>query len=173
MSNSREDLAPGNQQLQGLANEYGYQFMGGYDAGEDKVHPKNYGEYLASTKEEVPAYQYGGSPNIQDDEDLMAVGPDGKPRFKFNSGEGLYVKPEANEYADDKVDELSDRLDKMSEAKSQRNELPSNAPKAPNNWADKVAAAYRSPGSQQRAFNRAQFRSEGRHVGDRGSPNIA
>ena len=178
MSNSREDLAPGNQQLQGLASEYGYQFMGGYDAGKDKVHPTDYGSYLASAtpvKEEVKAYQFGGTPTLQDDEDLTAVGPDGKPRFKFNSGEGLYVKPEANEYADDKINELSDRVDKMSETKQSTNqrEMPTSGPTPDPRWVDKVASAYRPSGTQQRAFNRAQFRSEGKHVGDRGSPNIA
>ncbi len=198
MSNSREDLAPGNQQLQDLANEYGYGFMGGFEAGKDKIHPTNYDNYLASampvpeptqkeeksipapvpepTKEEVKAYQFGGTPEVQDDEDLTAIGSDGKPKFKFNSGEGLYVKPEANEYADDKMNELSDRLDRMTEAQQEprRREQPATQqPKADPRWAEKVAAAYRSSGTQQRAFNRAQFRSEGRHVGDRGSPNIA
>lgn len=175
MSNSREDLAPGNQQLQDLANEYGYQFMGGFDAGKDKIHPTNYSEYLAASTptEPVKTYQHGGSPTLQDDEDLMAVGPDGKPRFKFNSGEGLYVKPEANEYAEDKIDELSGRIDQMfNNQKPERRELPSRQSKAPENWAKKVSAEYHPAGSQQRAFNRAQFRPEGRHVGDRGSPNI-
>lgn len=177
MSNSREDLAPGNQQLQGLASEYGYDFMGGYDAGKDKVHPTDYSAYLASAnpvKEEIPKYQFGGTPSLQDDEDLTAVGPDGKPRFKFNSGEGLYVKPEANEYADDKIKELSDRIDTMSQNQQQvkKPEMITSNQSDPS-WANKVASAYRPSGSQQRAFNRAQFRSEGRHVGDRGSPNIA
>lgn len=125
--------------------------------------------------EQIPTYQFGGTPTLQDDEDLTAIGPDGKPRFKFNSGEGLYVKPEANEYADNKIDELSDKLDQMAQSQQpeRKQQKPVSRSGPPENWAEKVAAAYRSAGSQQRAFNRAQFRSEGRHVGDRGSPNIS
>lgn len=128
-----------------------------------------------STAPEIQSFQFGGTPTLQDDEDLTAVGPDGKPKFKFNSGEGLYVKPEANEYADDKINELSGRLDKMAESQNQpqRKMSETQEPKSDPKWAEKVASAYRPSGTQQRAFNRAQFRSEGRHVGDRGSPNIA
>ena len=128
-----------------------------------------------STAPEIQSFQFGGTPTLQDDEDLTAVGPDGKPKFKFNSGEGLYVKPEANEYADDKINELSGRLDKMAESQNQpqRKMSETQEPKSDPRWAEKVASAYRPSGTQQRAFNRAQFRSEGRHVGDRGSPNIA
>jgi murein DD-endopeptidase MepM/ murein hydrolase activator NlpD len=125
--------------------------------------------------EELPKYQYGGTPDVQDDEDLTAVGSDGKPKFKFNSGEGLYVKPEANEYADDKISELSDRVDRMSETQQtpRQQEMQPTSPTPDPRWVEKVADAYRPAGTQQRAFNRAQFRNEGRHVGDRGSPNIA
>jgi hypothetical protein len=132
-------------------------------------------EPVKETIPEVAKFQFGGTPTLQDDEDLTAVGPDGKPKFKFNSGEGLYVKPEANEYADDKIDELSNRIDKMAETQQapKSREMPTSGPKADPKWAEKVASAYRSSGTQQRAFNRAQFRPEGRHVGDRGSPNIA
>lgn len=133
---------------------------------------------LEPTKEttpEVEKFQFGGTPNVQDDEDLTAVGSDGKPKFKFNSGEGLYVKPEANEYADDKISELSDRVDRMSETQQapKQREMQPTGPTSDPRWLDKVASAYRPSGTQQRAFNRAQFRNEGRHVGDRGSPNIA
>lgn len=133
---------------------------------------------LEPTKEttpEVEKFQFGGTPDVQDDEDLTAVGSDGKPKFKFNSGEGLYVKPEANEYADDKISELSDRVDRMSETQQapKQREMSTSGPTPDPRWIDKVASAYRPSGTQQRAFNRAQFRSEGRHVGDRGSPNIS
>jgi hypothetical protein len=53
MSNSREDLAPGNQQLQSLAGEYGYPFMGGFVAGEDEIHPTSYSKYAASATESM------------------------------------------------------------------------------------------------------------------------
>ncbi len=53
MSNSREDLAPGNQQLQSLAGEYGYPFMGGFVAGEDEIHPTSYSKYAASAAESM------------------------------------------------------------------------------------------------------------------------
>jgi hypothetical protein len=131
---------------------------------------------VATQTPQVPTFQYGGTPTLQDDEDLMAVGADGKPKFKFNSGEGLYVKPEANQYADEKIDELSGRLDEMSQKQNQpqrREMIETTEPKADPKWAERVASAYRPSGTQQRAFNRAQFRSEGRHLGDRGSPNIA
>jgi hypothetical protein len=52
-------------------------------------------------------------------------------------------------------------------------EMQPTSPTPDPRWVEKVADAYRPAGTQQRAFNRAQFRNEGRHVGDRGSPNIA
>jgi hypothetical protein len=180
MSNSREDLAPGNEQLQSLAGEYGYQFMGGYDAGKDKVHPTDYSSYLASAtpaKEEVPTYQYGGTPETQDDEDLMAVGSDGNPVFRFNSGEGLYVKPEANEYADEKMAELSGRLDDLSsrfDTPNEQSQMQQSRPRTDqkNPWSQKVIAADRprSP-SADRANRRTKFMNEGWRPGGRGSPN--
>ena len=175
MSNSREDLAPGNQQLQQLSSEYGYDFMGGYEAGKDKVHPTNYGDYLAlaTPKEEVPAYQYGGKPETQDDENLSVYDDTGNLRFKMNSGEGIYVKPEANEYADNKIDELSNRLDEVSNSFS-ANQPQQNRPKsdARHPWADKVVAADRprSP-SADRANRRTKFLNEGWRAGGWGSPN--
>jgi putative chitinase len=131
----------------------------------------------------VPTFRTGGNPYTQDDEDFTAVGLDGKPRFKFNSGEGLYVKPEANQYADNKIDELSGRVDEMSKKFDDRDQEQSkmadrNLPdklktSSDTQWSKNVTNAVRPAGTQQRAFNRAQFRSEGRHIGDRGSPNIA
>ena len=77
MSNSREDLAPGNQQLQDLANEYGYSFMGGFEAGRDKVHPKNYGDYLTlatpAPEPEAPAPE---TPPAQTPEATAETSPD-------------------------------------------------------------------------------------------------
>ena len=175
MSNSREDLAPGNQQLQQLSSEYGYDFMGGYEAGEDKVHPTNYGDYLAlaTPKEEVPTYQYGGKPETQDDENLSVYDDTGSLRFKMNSGEGIYVKPEANEYADSKIDELSNRLDDVSNSFN-ANQPQQNRPKsdARHPWANKVIAADRprSP-SADRANRRTKFLNEGWRAGGWGSPN--
>ena len=186
MSNSREDLAPGNQQLQELSSEYGYQFMGGYDAGEDKVHPTNYGDYLASAtpvkeEEEVPTYQYGGTPETQDDENLSVYDDSGSLRFKMNSGEGIYVKPEADEYADGKIEELSGRLDDMSDrfdsqsdntgqSQQRRSEMPRSDSRQP--WAQKVVSADRprSP-SADRANRRTKFLNEGWRAGGLASPN--
>lgn len=149
-----------------------------YSRPEENIRKKeNVQEATETTTAEQPIqkFQYGGTPDVQDDEDLTAVGSDGKPKFKFNSGEGLYVKPEANEYADEKISELSDRVDKMSEPQQapKQREMTTSGPAPDTRWAEKVASAYRPSGTQQRAFNRAQFRSEGKHVGDRGSPNIA
>lgn len=170
------ELYPGSVAVgDSIANRIGTYVKDGQTVAVDGIQSGAALEKMTNEVAEVPAYQYGGSPNLQDDEDLTAVGSDGKPKFKFNSGEGLYVKPEANEYADDKISELSDRVDKMSETQQapKQKEMPSSGPTADPKWADKVASAYRSPGTQQRAFNRAHFRSEGKHVGDRGSPNIA
>lgn len=196
MSNSREDLAPGNQQLQQLSSEYGYDFMGGYDAGKDKVHPTNYGDYLASAtpkeeaapKEEavpvpkvpeVPTYQYGGTPKTQDDENLSVFDETGNLRFKMNSGEGIYVKPETEEFADTQIQELSTRIDEMSDrfnsmsdvsAQAQPQQRKKEMPR--NNWAQKVISADRprSP-SADRANRRTKFMNEGWRAGGRASPN--
>jgi len=162
-----------------IANRIGPYIKDGKTYATDSIQSGVVLNTLNTQVEEVKSYQFGGTPTLQDDEDLTAVDAEGKPKFKFNSGEGLYVKPEANEYADDKIDELSNRVDKMAESKSEKPEpkqrdmpIP-NQQKSDPKWAEKVASAYRPSGTQQRAFNRAQFRSEGRHVGDRGSPNIA
>lgn len=181
MSNSREDLAPGNQQLQQLSSEYGYDFMGGYEAGKDKVHPTNYGDYLASAtpKEEVPTYQYGGSPKTQDDENLSVYDETGNLRFKMNSGEGIYVKPESEQYADTQIEELSSRLDEMSDRFNSQSDVLAQTQSqqkrkevSKNNWAQKVIMADRprSP-SADRANRRTKFMNEGWRAGGRASPN--
>lgn len=124
----------------------------------------------------VPAFRTGGSPEVQDDENLTAVDADGKPKFKFNTGEGLYVKPEGNEYADKKMAELSDRIDQIDQQKSQQTDQPTRninsnlKPEPDTKWRKNIANAVFSPGTQGRAFNRAKFRNEGWHWG-RSSPN--
>lgn len=181
MSNSREDLAPGNQQLQSMAEEYGYQFMGGFDAGEDLIHPKNYGEYLSASSPPVETYQYGGTPKTQDDENLSVYDESGSLRWKMNSGEGIYVKPEANEYADSKIEELSGRLDeisqKMDAQPNDSDQMQQRKPVSPrqeqrSNWSNKVIDADRprSP-SADRANRRTKFLNEGWRAGGWGSPN--
>lgn len=129
---------------------------------------------VVSTQEkEVPTYQYGGKPETQDDENLSVYDDTGSLRFKMNSGEGIYVKPEANEYADSKIDELSNRLDDVSNSFN-ANQPQQNRPKsdARHPWADKVVAADRprSP-SADRANRRTKFLNEGWRAGGWGSPN--
>lgn len=129
--------------------------------------------------EPVKTFQYGGSPETQDDENLSVYDDSGSLRFKMNSGEGIYVKPESEEYADIKIEELSGRLDEMSDrfdsqspssAQQTKSSMPRTETK--NDWSQKVIAADRprSP-SADRANRRAKFLNEGWRAGGRSSPN--
>lgn len=124
---------------------------------------------IVPPKDSVKSFRTGGSPELQDDENLTAVGSDGKPKFKFNSGEGLYVKPESDEYADGKLEDLSNRVDEMNQ--KQQNKPKGNAKKVQKTydntqWRKNVAAAHRpvSP-SHSRAINRSKLFPEGHHFG--------
>lgn len=123
----------------------------------------------------TPTYRTGGSPKTQDDENLSVYDENGNIKWKMNSGEGIYVKPEANEYADMKMDELTNRVEeideRMSQPQSQRQENLQNTNIKPDKtWEQQVANMMHSPGTQSRAFRRTKFQSEGFHWG-RSSPN--
>jgi hypothetical protein len=126
--------------------------------------------------EEVRKFRTGGSPDVQDDENLSVFDEDGSLKWKMNSGEGIYVKPKDTEYADDKIDELSDRVDDI----DQRSDTPEkNQPKAApdkdggrpeKNWQQNASTVTYSIGSQGRAFKRTKFQNEGFHF-NRSAPN--
>jgi hypothetical protein len=126
--------------------------------------------------EEVRKFRTGGSPDVQDDENLSVFDEDGSLKWKMNSGEGIYVKPKDTEYADDKIDELAGRVDDI----DQRNDTPEkNQPKAApdkdggrpeKNWQQNASSVTYSIGSQGRAFKRTKFQNEGFHF-NRSAPN--
>jgi hypothetical protein len=126
--------------------------------------------------EEVRKFRTGGSPDVQDDENLSVFDEDGSLKWKMNSGEGIYVKPKDTEYADDKIDELAGRVDDI----DQRNDTPEkNQPKAApdkdggrpeKNWQQNASTVTYSIGSQGRAFKRTKFQNEGFHF-NRSAPN--
>lgn len=130
----------------------------------------------------VPTYQYGGTPKTQDDENLRVYDEDGSLRWKMNSGEGIYIKPEADQYADSKMEELSGRLDEMSaqfdSQSSVSDQVVQNRPperrkqESNKDWSNKVVTADRprSP-SADRANRRSKFLNEGWRAGGWGSPN--
>jgi muramidase (phage lysozyme) len=161
-----------------IANRIGTYTKDGKTIATDGIQTGAVLENINSDKvQAIPTYQYGGTPETQDDEDLMAVGSDGNPVFRFNSGEGLYVKPEANEYADEKMAELSGRLDDLSsrfDTPNEQSQMQQSRPRTDqkNPWSQKVIAADRprSP-SADRANRRTKFMNEGWRPGGRGSPN--
>jgi murein DD-endopeptidase MepM/ murein hydrolase activator NlpD len=126
--------------------------------------------------EEVRTFRTGGSPDVQDDENLSVFDEDGSLKWKMNSGEGIYVKPKDTEYADDKINELSGRVDEI----DQRSDTPEkNQPKAApdkshgrpeKNWQQNASSVTYSIGSQGRAFKRTKFQNEGFHF-NRSAPN--
>lgn len=122
----------------------------------------------------TPKFQYGGMPKTQDDENLSVFDETGNLRWKMNSGEGIYIKPESNEYADSKIEELSGRVNEISNMMSNVSGKTNSQPKVKNepdkNWQKNIANAVRSPGTQNRAFRRSKFRNEGWHW-SRNSPN--
>ena len=126
--------------------------------------------------EKVRKFRTGGSPDVQDDENLSVFDEDGSLKWKMNSGEGIYVKPKDTEYADEKMDELAGRVDDIDEKTSTPEQ---NQPKAvPNksvankekNWQQDTSTVTYSIGSQNRAFKRTKFQNEGFHF-NRSSPN--
>ena len=126
--------------------------------------------------EEAPKFRTGGSPDVQDDENLSVFDEDGSLKWKMNSGEGIYVKPKDTEYADDKMDELSGRVDDIDQKtntpeQNQPKAAPDKAtPRPERNWQQNASAVTYSIGSQGRAFKRTKFQNEGFHF-SRSSPN--
>jgi hypothetical protein len=131
--------------------------------------------------EKVRTFRRGGSPDVQDDENLSVFDEDGSLKWKMNSGEGIYVKPKDTEYADEKMNELSDRVNDI----DQRNDTPEqNQPRAApakaapdrsvankeKNWQQDTSTVTYSIGSQNRAFKRTKFQNEGFHF-SRSAPN--
>ena len=132
----------------------------------------------AGGPEEVRKFRTGGSPDVQDDENLSVFDEDGSLKWKMNSGEGIYVKPKDTEYADDKMDELSGRIDelddKMGSPPPEQNRpktAPDKASARPDkNWQQNASSVTYSIGSQGRAFKRTKFQNEGFHF-NRSAPN--
>ena len=128
--------------------------------------------------EEVRKFRTGGSPDVQDDENLSVFDEDGSLKWKMNSGEGIYVKPKDNEYADDKMDELSGRIDELDDKmgspapeKNKPKTAPDKAGARPDkNWQQDASTVTYSIGSQNRAFKRTKFQNEGFHF-NRSAPN--
>lgn len=144
--------------------------------------------------QEVKKFRTGGSPYTQDDEDLSVIDREGNLRWQMNSGEGVYVKPSSDEYADNKMQELSGQIDQITD-KMQRvdnnTQQPSrkqssidssanmrraieNLSKVPETKKTNSISEAKAPaGTQHRAFSMSHFRPvQSRRLGERGSPNI-